>query len=227
MERSGRGALALGAVVKSVAGLALMGLLLFLPAGGFDYRGAWLLLALLFIPMTILGVVMLILSPNLLRRRLKAKEERSKQSFVVRLSGLMFIVGFVVAGLDHRYGWSEVSVSVVVVASVIFLVAYAMYVEVIRENEWLSRTIEVSEGQQVVSTGLYGVVRHPMYLATLFLFLSMPIILGSWWAVIPFLCYIPIIVLRTIDEERLLVAQLDGYADYCRRVKWRIIPYVW
>ena len=227
MERSGRGALALGAVVKSVAGLAIMGLLLFLPAGGFDYRGAWLLLALLFIPMTILGVAMLILSPNLLRRRLKAKEERSKQSFVVRLSGLMFIVGFVVAGLDHRYGWSAVPLSAVVVASVIFLVAYAMYVEVIRENEWLSRTVEVSEGQQVVSTGLYGVVRHPMYLATLFLFLSMPIILGSWWAVIPFLCYIPIIVLRTIDEERLLVSQLDGYADYCRRVRWRIIPYVW
>ena len=227
MEKSGRGALALGAVVKSVAGLALMGLLLFLPAGGFDYRGAWLLLALLFIPMTILGVAMLILSPNLLKRRLKAKEGRSKQGLVVRLSGLMFIVGFVIAGLDHRYGWSEVSLSAVVVASVIFLVAYAMYVEVIRENEWLSRTIEVSEDQQVVSTGLYGVMRHPMYLATLFLFLSMPIILGSWWAVIPFLCYIPIIVARILDEERLLVMQLNGYADYCRRVKWRIIPFVW
>ena len=227
MEKSGKGALALGAIVKSVMGFAIMALLLFLPAGSISYRGAWLLLALLFVPMTILGVAMVILSPDLLRRRLNAKEERSKQSFVVRLSGLMFIVGFVVAGLDHRYGWSEVSVSAVVVASVIFLVAYAMYVEVIRENEWLSRTIEVSEGQEVISTGLYGIVRHPMYLATLFLFLSMPIILGSWWAVIPFLCYIPIIVARILDEERLLVTQLDGYADYCRRVRWRILPYVW
>ena len=139
----------------------------------------------------------------------------------------MFIAGFVVAGLDYRYGWSEVLTSVVIAASILFLVSYALYVEVMRENQWLSRTIEVVEGQRVVSTGLYGVVRHPMYLATLLLFISTPFILGSWWAVIPFLFYIPIIVVRTLDEERLLVAELEGYSEYCTRVKWRIIPFVW
>ena len=204
-----------------------MGVLLFLPAGSLHYNGAWLLLALLFVPMVVLGVAMLFLSPELLQKRLSSKEKRTKQSFVVRLSGLMFVAGFVVAGLDYRYGWSEVPTSVVIAASILFLVSYALYVEVMRENQWLSRTIEVVEGQRVVSTGLYGVVRHPMYLATLLLFISMPFILGSWWAVIPFLFYIPIIVVRTLDEERLLVAELEGYSEYCTRVKWRIIPFVW
>lgn len=227
MKRESRGTLAISAVVKSVVGFALMGVLLFLPAGTLHYGGAWLLLALLFVPMLILGVTMLILSPELLQRRLRSKEQRTKQSVVVCLSGLIFIVGFIVAGFDYRYGWSVMPMAVVVVASIVFLVAYALYVEVIRENEWLSRTIEVTDGQRVISTGLYGVVRHPMYLATLLLFLSMPLILGSWWAVIPFLFYIPIIVVRTLDEERLLLAELDGYAEYCTRTKWRILPFVW
>lgn len=227
MEMSNRGKLAISAIVKSIAGLLLMGLLLFLPAGTLHYEGAWLLLALLFIPMIILGVCMLLFSPELLQRRLNSKEERTKQSLVIRLSGVMFVVGFVVAGLDYRYEWSSVPMVAVVLASVTFLIAYALYVEVVRENEWLSRAIEVTEGQRVVSTGLYGVVRHPMYLATLLLFLSMPILLGSWWAVIPFLSYIPIIVIRILDEESLLVSQLDGYSSYCARVRWRIIPYIW
>ena len=219
--------LAVNALIKSVAGFALMGLPLFLAAGTLRYYGAWLLLALLFIPMLIVGVVMLFVAPNLLKKRLDSKEKRSKQSAVVRLSGLMFVAGFVVAGLDFRYEWSEVPAAVVVVASILFLVAYALYVEVMRENEWLSRTIEVVEGQRVVSTGLYGVVRHPMYLSTLLLFISMPFILGSWWAAIPFVLYLPIIVIRTLDEERLLLSELEGYADYCTRVRWRIVPFIW
>ena len=227
MERESRGALAISAIIKSVAGLLIMGLLLFIPAGTLHYTGAWLLLALLFIPMIVFGVAMFFIAPELLQKRLNSKEQRTKQSLVVQLSGVMFIVGFVVAGFDYRYGWSVMPTAVVVVAPIAFLVAYALYVEVIRENEWLSRTIEVSEGQRVVSTGLYGVVRHPMYLATLLLFLSMPLVLGLWWALIPFLFYIPIIVIRISDEERLLRAGLAGYSDYCTRVKWRIIPYVW
>ena len=219
--------MAISAIIKSVAGLLIMGLLLFIPAGTLHYTGAWLLLALLFIPMIVFGVAMFFIAPELLQKRLNSKEQRTKQSLVVRLSGVMFIVGFVVAGLDYRYGWSAVPTAVVVTASIVFIVAYALYVEVIRENEWLSRTIEVSEGQRVVSTGLYGIVRHPMYLATLLLFLSMPLILGSWWALIPFLFYIPIIVVRISDEERLLRAELSGYSDYCTLVKWRIIPFVW
>ena len=227
MEQTNKAKLAVAATLKCIVGLLVMGLLLFLPAGTFHYRGAWLLLALLFIPMLILGVALLFLSPELLQRRLQSKESRSKQSAVIRLSGLMFIAGFVVAGLDHRYGWSAMPLAIEVVASVVFLVAYALYVEVVRENEWLSRTIEITENQKVISTGLYGIVRHPMYLATIVLFLTMPIILGSWWAAIAFLLYIPIIVIRTLDEERFLRENLDGYVEYCTRVKWRILPYIW
>ena len=219
--------LAANALTKYVAGAVLMGAPLFLSAGTLHYRGAWLLLGLLMIPMLILGVGLLIFSPELLERRLKSKEKREKQSGVVRLSGLSFIVGFVVAGLDHRYGWSTMANGVVIGSSALLLLSYLGYMEVMRENVWLSRTIEVSDNQKVIDTGLYSVVRHPMYLFTFLLFLSMPLILGSWWALIPFAINIPVIVIRTLDEERLLKAELEGYADYCTHVKWRILPLVW
>ena len=204
-----------------------MGALLFLPAGTLEWRGAWRLLAVLFGPMLVLGVVLAIFSPALLAKRLDAKESRSTQNLVVRLSGLVFIVGFVVAGLDFRWGWSSVPDAVVVAACALFLLSYILYAEVLRENEWLSRTIEVRENQQVVSSGLYGVVRHPMYMATVVMFLSMPLILGSWWSLVVFLFYLPIIATRTLDEERLLRQELGGYEEYCRKVRWRIIPFVW
>ena len=204
-----------------------MGALLFLPAGSLEWNGAWRLLAVLFGPMLVLGVVLAIFSPSLLAKRLDAKESRSTQNLVVRLSGLVFIVGFVVAGLDFRWGWSSVPDAVVVAACALFLLSYILYAEVLRENEWLSRTIEVRENQQVVSSGLYGVVRHPMYMATVVMFLSMPLILGSWWSLVVFLFYLPIIATRTLDEERLLRKELDGYEEYCQRVRWRILPFVW
>lgn len=219
--------LAVNALIKYVAGAALMGAPLFLSAGTLHYRGAWLLLGLLMIPMLILGIGLLILSPELLERRLNSKEKRKKQSGVVRLSGLSFIVGFVVAGLDHRYGWSAVPSELVIGSSALLLLSYLGYMEVMRENVWLSRTIEVAENQKVIDTGLYSVVRHPMYLFTLLLFLSMPLVLGSIWALIPFAINIPVIVIRTLDEERLLKAELEGYTDYCNRVKWRILPLIW
>lgn len=217
----------MNAIVKYVAGALLMGAPLFLAAGNIHYRGAWLLLGLLFVPMFILGVGLLIFSPELLMRRLNSKEKRKKQSGVVRMSGLSFIVGFVVAGLDYRYGWSVVPNGVMIGSSALLLLSYVGYMEVMRENIWLSRTIEVAENQKVVDTGLYAIVRHPMYLFTLLLFLSMPLVLGSMWALIPFAINIPVIVIRTLDEERLLKAELEGYADYCSRVKWRILPFVW
>ena len=204
-----------------------MGAPLFLSAGTIHYQGAWRLLGLLLIPMVILGVGLLIFSPELLERRLKSKEKREKQSGVVRLSGLSFIVGFVVAGVDHRYGWSAMSSELVICSSALLLLSYGGYMEVMRENIWLSRTIEVTENQKVIDTGLYSIVRHPMYLFTLLLFLSMPLVLGSYWALIPFAINIPVIVVRTLDEERLLEAELEGYTDYCSRVKWRIVPFVW
>ena len=222
-----RARLALNAIVKYVAGALLMGTPLFLAAGNIHYRGAWLLLGLLFVPMFILGVGLLIFSPELLMRRLNSKEKRKKQSGVVRLSGLSFIVGFVVAGLDYRYGWSAMPHGATIGSSALLLLSYIGYMEVMRENIWLSRTIEVAENQKVIDTGLYAIVRHPMYLFTLLLFLSMPLVLGSMWALIPFAINIPVIVVRTLDEERLLKAELEGYTDYCSRVKWRILPFVW
>ena len=227
MNKNSRGSLALGGLVKLLLGVVLMALLLFVPAGNWAWSGGWRLLAVLFVPMFLMGVVMLIFSPDLLARRLNAKEKRSAQSSVVRLSGLVFVAGFVVAGLDARYGWSEVSGVGVAVAVVLFLLSYVLYAEVLRENVWLSRTIEVSDGQSVVSTGLYGVVRHPMYFATLLMFLSMPLVLGSWWSFAVLLLYIPIIVTRTLDEERLLRKELNGYEEYCTKVRWRILPFIW
>ena len=215
------------ALVKFLVGIVAVGALVFVPAGTIHYCGAWRLLGVLFIPMFIFGLAARICSPDLLARRLQAKEERTQQGALVKLSGLIFVVGFVVAGLDFRFGWSKVSETAVWSASGVFLFGYLLYAEVMRENEWLSRTIEVSKGQKVIDSGLYGVVRHPMYLATVLMFLSIPIILGSWWAVIPFAGYLPVIATRAVDEERFLAVELEGYADYCRRVRWRIVPFVW
>ncbi|MBP3382865.1 MAG: isoprenylcysteine carboxylmethyltransferase family protein [Tidjanibacter sp.] len=227
MKTTQKGSLAVSALTKFLVGVVAVAALLFAPAGSLGYVGAWRLLAVLFIPMIIFGLTALILSPDLLARRLKSKEERTTQSGVVRLSGLLFIVGFVVAGLDFRFGWSNVSQTTIWIACGVFIVGYLLYAEVMRENVWLSRTIEVSEGQKVIDNGLYGVVRHPMYLATLLMFLAMPLVLGSWWAVVPFVGYVPVIVVRALDEEKLLTKELEGYADYCKRVRWHIVPFVW
>lgn len=219
--------LALNALTKFIFGLILVGLLLFLPAGSFAYPNGWLFIGLLFVPMLFLGVVLLIKSPKLLEKRLGAKEKENTQKGVVAVSGLLFVVGFVIAGLDYRFGWSNVPTWVVIAASVVLLISYALYAEVMRENAYLSRTIEVQENQQVVDTGLYGIVRHPMYAVTIWLFLAIPIVLGSWWSFMIFLPYVAVIVIRIQNEEKVLEAGLEGYTDYKKRVKYRIIPFVW
>ena len=215
------------ALIKFTCGLLLVALLIFLPAGTLAYPCGWLLMGLLFAPMLIAGFVMLAKSPEFLKKRLDGKEKQGKQKGVVALSGLMFIAGFVVAGLDFRLGWSKMPLPVTVVASVLFLVAYALYAEVMRENAYLSRTVKVEEGQKVVDTGLYGIVRHPMYMATILLFLMIPIVLGSWFALIVFAFYPAIIVVRLKDEEELLTRELPGYAEYKQKVKYRILPFIW
>ena len=219
--------LLINALVKFFCGFLLVGVLIFLPAGTLAFAKGWLLMGLLFGPMFIAGLVMLAKSPEFLAKRLDVKEKRSAQQGVVKLSGLMFIAGFVVAGLDFRFGWSNMPQAVTVVASVLFLLAYLLYAEVMRENAYLSRTIKVEEGQTVVSTGLYGIVRHPMYMATLLLFLVMPLVLGSWWALIPFAFYPAIIISRLKDEEVLLTRELAGYTEYKEKVRYRIIPFIW
>ena len=215
------------ALVKFTCGLLLVGLLIFLPAGTLAYTYGWLFVALLFIPMLIAGFVMLAKSPEFLKKRLDAKEKQTTQKGVLAFSGLMFIAGFVVAGLDFRFGWSNMPSWVVTTASALFLVAYALYAEVMRENAYLSRTIKVEEGQTVVDTGLYGIVRHPMYAVTILLFLMIPLVLGSWYALIAFAFYPAIIIVRLKDEEELLTRKLSGYAEYKQRVKYRIIPFIW
>jgi len=215
------------ALTKFVFGLLLVGLLLFLPAGTFAYWQAWLFIGILFVPMFIAGIVLIVRQPELLRKRLDAKEQQQKQKWVVALSGLMFIAVFVVAGLSLRFGWYMLPDWAVFVATVVFLAAYALYAEVMRENVWLSRTIEVQHNQQVVSTGLYGIVRHPMYSATLLLFLSMPLVLASPWSFAIMLLYIPIIALRIRNEEQVLERELKGYAEYKQRVRYKVIPFIW
>ena len=215
------------ALTKFFCGLLMVGLLIFLPAGTLAFGKGWLLIGLLFGPMLIAGFVMLFKSPEFLKKRLDAKEKQATQKGVVAYSGLMFIAGFVVAGLDHRFGWSQMPVPVTVVASVLFLAAYVLYAEVMRENAYLSRTIKVEEGQKVVDTGLYGIVRHPMYMATVLLFLMIPVVLGSWYALIPFAFYPAIIIVRLKDEEELLTRDLPGYAEYKQKVKYRILPFIW
>lgn len=215
------------ALIKYILGFILIGALLFLPAWTIYYPGAWLLLALLFIPMLIMGIVLLIKAPSLLEKRLNSKEKEKAQRGVVALSGLMFPFGFVMSAIDFRLGWSSVPPWLVIVTSVLFLSGYAMYAEVMRENAYLSRTVEVQENQKVICTGLYGIVRHPMYLATLFMFLPLPIILGSFWGLIPFLLYPVIIVVRILNEEKILTKNLDGYDEYKERIKYRLIPFIW
>jgi protein-S-isoprenylcysteine O-methyltransferase Ste14 len=204
-----------------------VGVLLFLPAGSFDYRNGWLFMGLLFIPMLVLGAVLLVKAPALLEKRLGMKEKENAQKGVVAISGLLFVAGFVVAGLDHRFDWSYVPMWAVITASVILLVSYGLYAEVMRENAYLSRTVEVQEGQRVVDTGLYGIVRHPMYAVTLWLFLSIPVVLGSWWSLLCFAPYVPVIIVRIMNEEKVLEAGLEGYTDYKKRVKYRLLPFVW
>ena len=215
------------AITKFIVGLVLVGMLLFLPAGTFVYVNAWMFIALLFIPIFILGVVLFIKSPALLEKRLNAKEEETTQKGVVAISGILFLAGFIIAGLDFRFGWSHVPNWTVILAALILLAAYGFYAEVMRENAYLSRTIEVQENQKVIDTGLYGIVRHPMYAATIWLFLAVPIVLGSWWSFLCFLPYIPVIAVRIINEEKILSAELMGYEDYKKRVKYRIIPFIW
>ena len=219
--------LLLSALTKFVFGLLLVGLLLFLPAGSLNYSGGWLLMGLLFGPMLIAGFVMLFRSPALLEKRLDAKEKQATQKGIVGFSGLMFVASFVIAGLDWRFGWSYISMPVVIVAAVLLLGAYGLYAEVMRENAYLSRTIKVEEGQKVVDTGLYGIVRHPMYSATLLLFMTMPLVLGSWYALIPMAFYPVIISVRLLDEEKLLTRELPGYEAYKQKVKYRLIPFIW
>ena len=215
------------ALTKFICGVLLVGLLIFLPAGTLDYTYGWLMMGILFIPMLIAGFVMLAKSPEFLKKRLDAKEKQGKQKGVVAFSGLMFVVGFVVAGLDYRFGWSDVPNWVNIAAAVVFLLDYGLYAEVMRENAYLSRTVRVEEGQTVVDTGLYGIVRHPMYAVTIELFLMMPLVLGSWYALIAFAFYPAVIVVRLKDEEELLTRELPGYEEYKKKVKWRLLPFVW
>lgn len=215
------------ALIKFFAGVILVGLLLFIPAGSFAFWQAWLLMGVLFIPMFVAGLILMKINPALLRKRLNAKEEQMEQKEVVLLSGVMFLASFILAGLNFRFSWLVSPAWVTIVGTVIFLLAYVLYAEVLRENEYLSRTIEVQEGQKVVDTGLYGIVRHPMYMATVLLFLSMPIILGSIPSFVVMLMYIPIIAKRIRNEEKVLEDGLDGYKQYKERVKYRIMPFVW
>ena len=219
--------LVFSALTKLFVGLAAIATLLFTPAGTFIFPGAWRLLMLLFIPMIIMGVGLLIWAPETLSRRLRSNEEREKQKGVVVLSGILFVASFILAGLDFRFGWSEVPGWATWTASCVFVLSYGMYAEVMRENKWLSRSIEVMVGQKVVSTGLYGIVRHPMYTATIVMFLAMPLVIGSWWAFLMMVPYVIAIVTRIKDEEILLTQELEGYQEYKEKVRWKLIPYIW
>lgn len=215
------------AILKFVLGVFIIGMLIFLPAGTFDYWNAWLFMGILFIPMFFAGIVMMIKNPELLKKRLNAKEEQAEQSLVIKLSGLMFILGFVIAGLNLRFKWIMLSDWVSWVGATIFLFSYLLYAEVLRENTYLSRTIEVQNGQKVIDTGLYGIVRHPMYTVTIILFLSMPLLLGSIISFAIFLTYPVIIAKRIRNEEAVLEKDLDGYIEYKKKVKYKIIPFLW
>ena len=215
------------AIAKFLLGVVLVGLLIFLSAGTLAYTNGWMFMGILFVPMFLAGLVMMAKNPNLLKSRLNAKEKEQEQSLVVKLSGLMFLAGFIVAGLDYRFGWCPLPQSVSYGASVAFLIAYVLYAEVLRENTYLSRTIEVQEGQTVVDTGLYGIVRHPMYAVTLLLFLSMPLVLGSVISFVIFLAYPLLIAKRIKNEEQVLEAGLPGYTEYKQKVKYRLIPFIW
>jgi protein-S-isoprenylcysteine O-methyltransferase Ste14 len=215
------------AITKVISGLLLVGFLLFLPAGSFLYWNGWLLIAVLFVPMIVAGFVMMKKNPELLRKRLNVKEEQSEQKTVIVLSGVMFLAAFIVAGLNFRFGWIVLQNWIVYAATAVFLLGYILYAEVLRENAYLSRTVEIQENQKVIDTGLYGIVRHPMYMSTFLLFLSMPIVLGSVFSFVIMLVYIPIIAKRISNEEQVLEEGLAGYSDYKKQVKYKVIPYVW
>lgn len=215
------------AIFKFLLGIVLVGLLIFIPAGTLQYYNGILFMIILFVPMLIAGIIMMIKNPKLLKSRLDAKEKQKEQSIVIKLSGLMFVAGFIVAGLDFRYSWLKIPNFIPYIATGLFLLAYIMFAEVLRENTYLSRTIKVEQNQKVVDTGLYAVVRHPMYTATLILFLSIPLILGSLISFLIFLIYPVIIIVRIINEEKLLEAELDGYIEYKKKVKYRLIPFIW
>ena len=219
--------LLVSALTKYIAGMVMFGALIFIPAGTLGWAHGWLMMGILFIPMMVMGIVMFCSAPELLTKRIKNREERNTQKGVVALSGLLFIVSFIVAGLNYRYHWHALPTILPYIASVIFLIGYAMYAEVMRENAWLSRTIEVQDGQSVVSTGLYGIVRHPMYTATILMYLAMPLVLDSLIAFGIMMLYIPIIIRRINDEEQLLNAELKGYTEYCSQVRWRLIPFIY
>ena len=214
-------------ITRFFAGLVAVGLLLFLPAGSFRYPQGWLLVGILFVPMFAAGLVMMRKNPELLRKRLNVKEKEAEQKEVILFSGIMFLAAFIIAGLSFRFGWLMLPFQASVIAAVVFLAAYALYAEVLRENTYLSRTIEVQENQKVIDTGLYGIVRHPMYMATVFLFLAMPLVLGSVISFVIMLCYIPIITKRIRNEEQVLTKDLQGYEAYKDKVKYKLIPYIW
>lgn len=217
----------ISAILKFSLGAVLVGLLIFLPAGTFAYFNGWLFMGILFIPMFLAGLVMMAKNPKLLQSRLDAKEKQKEQDLVVKLSGLMFLAGFIVAGLGVRFSWYMLPKPVVIASAIVFLIAYILYAEVLRENTYLSRTIEVQEGQKVIDTGLYGIVRHPMYSVTLLLFLSMPLVLGSIYSFVIFLAYPFIIAKRIKHEEEFLEKELNGYTEYKQKVKYRLIPFIW
>ena len=215
------------ALAKFLLGFIIIALLLFIPAGTLNYFNGWLFIALLFVPMFVVGIIMLYKSPELLKRRLNAKEEENEQKIVLLVSGIIFLVAFALAGLNFRFGWFKLPQTVILIASIIFLLSYIMYGEVLKENMYLSRTVEVSENQKVVDSGLYGIVRHPMYTSTIFLFLSMPLILDSIFSFVIMLIYPIIIIFRIKNEEKVLENELKGYEEYKEKVKYRIIPYIW
>ena len=215
------------AIIKFVLGIIVLGALLFVPAGSIKYWNGWLLMGILFIPMFIAGIVLMIKNPELLKKRLNAKETEKEQKLVILFSSIMFVSGFIVAGLNYRYSWFMLPNIVVIISSVLFVIAYILYAEVLRENTYLSRTIEVQENQKVIDTGLYGIVRHPMYAATILLFLSMPLILGSIFSFVIFLVYPVIIAKRIKNEEIVLEKDLQGYSEYKEKVKYKVIPFIW
>ena len=215
------------AIFKYLLGFIVIGLLIFLPAGTLDWTNGWIFMLVLFIPMFIAGVIMMIKDPNLLRSRLNIKEKQNEQKEVVLLGGLMFLVGFIIAGLNYRFNFIELPNIVTIISSIVFILSYILYGEVLRENAYLSRTIEVQKGQKVVDTGLYGIVRHPMYFSTLFMFLSIPLILGSIISFIIFLVYPVLIIKRIKNEEKVLEKELKGYKEYKKKIKYRLIPFIW
>ena len=215
------------AIIKYLVGVILVGALLFIPAGSFEYLNGWLFMGLLFIPMFIAGIIMMFKNPELLKKRLNAKEKQNEQKQVVLFSGLMFLTGFIVAGLNYRYKWIELPNVVIIISSILFIISYILYAEVLRENTYLSRTIEVQKEQKVIDKGLYGIVRHPMYAVTIILFLTIPLVLGSIISFIVFLLYPIIIAKRIKNEENVLEKELKGYTEYKKKVKYKIIPFIW